>query len=204
RYAPLGEAGQRRLAASRALICGCGALGSVLANTLARAGVGHLRIVDRDFLELNNLQRQVLYDEEDVAAGLPKAIAARQRLAKINSEIEIDAVVADVDHTNIERLLDGVDCLIDGTDNFETRFLLNDAAVKLGIPWVYGGCLGAEGQSLTILPGQTPCLRCLMSEPPPAGESPTCDTAGILGPIINVIASMQACEAIKILSGHRE
>ena len=125
-------------------------------------GHGKLRIVDRDFLELNNLQRQVLYDEEDVAAGLPKAIAAKQRLAKINSEIEIDAIVSDVDHTNIERLLEGVDCLVDGRDNIETRFLLNDAAVKLGIPWVYGGCLGTEGQTITIVPGQTPCLRCLL------------------------------------------
>src|SRR5438132_7990279 len=133
RFAGVGVEGQRRLISSRALIVGCGALGSVSANTLARAGVGKLRIVDRDFFELNNLQRQVLYDEDDVAAGLPKAIAAKNRLERINSTIEIEAVVADVDHTNIERLLDGVDCLIDGTDNFETRFLLNDAAVKLGI-----------------------------------------------------------------------
>lgn len=204
RFAPLGRAGQEKLLASRALVVGCGALGAVIANTLARAGVGHLRIVDRDFLELNNLQRQVLYDEDDVAAGLPKAIAAKNRLAKINSEIEIDAVVGDVDHTNIERLLEGVDCLIDGTDNFETRFLLNDAAVKLGIPWIYGGCLGAEGQSLTILPGETPCLRCLMPEAPPPGSTPTCDSAGILATIIGVIASLEANEALKILSGHRE
>jgi molybdopterin-synthase adenylyltransferase len=204
RFAPLGVEGQRRLLASRALVVGCGALGSVIANTLARAGVGHLRIVDRDFLELNNLQRQVLYDEDDVAAGLPKAIAARNRLVKINSQIEIDAVVADVDPTNIEGLLAGVDCLVDGTDNFETRFLLNDAAVKLGIPWIYGGCLGAEGQTLTVLPGDTPCLRCLMPDPPPPGSSPTCDSAGILATIIGVIASWEAGEAIKILSGHRE
>ena len=166
--------------------------------------MGKLRLVDRDFLELNNLQRQVLYDEDDVAAGLPKAIAAKNRLAKINSAIEIEAVVADVDHTNIELLLDGADCLIDGTDNFETRFLLNDAAVKRGISWVYGGCLGAEGQSLTIIPGQTPCLRCLMPEPPPPGTTPTCDSAGILGTIIGVIASMEANEALKILSGHAD
>lgn len=204
RFAPLGVEGQRRLLGSRALVVGCGALGSVIINTLARAGVGNLRIVDRDFLELNNLQRQVLYDEDDVAAGLPKAIAAKNRLARINSEIEIEAHVADVDPTNIERLLAGVDCLVDGTDNFETRFLLNDAAVKLGIPWVYGGCLGAEGQSLTILPGKTPCLRCLIAEPPPPGSSPTCDSAGILGTIIGVIASFEANEAIKILSGHAE
>jgi molybdopterin-synthase adenylyltransferase len=204
RFAPIGVAGQQKLLASRVLVVGCGALGSVIANTLARAGVGSLRLVDRDFLELNNLQRQVLYDEDDVAAGLPKAIAAKNRLAKINSTIEIDAVVADVDHTNIERLLEGVDCLVDGTDNFETRFLLNDAAVKLGIAWVYGGCLGAEGQTLTILPGQTPCLRCLMPEPPPPGTTPTCDSAGILATIIGVIASCEANEALKILGGHRE
>lgn len=204
RYAPLGASGQRRLLSSRALVVGCGALGSYLASTLARAGVGDLRIVDRDFLELNNLQRQVLYDEDDVAAGLPKAIAAQNRLVKINSAIRVEAVVADLDHANILGLCDGVDCILDGTDNFETRFLLNDAALKLKIPWVYGGCLGAEGQTLTILPGQTPCLRCLMPEPPPPGSSPTCDSAGILATIIGVIASIQAGEAIKILSGHPE
>jgi molybdopterin/thiamine biosynthesis adenylyltransferase len=204
RYAPLGEQGQRRLLASRALVCGCGALGSVLANTLARAGVGHLRIVDRDFLELNNLQRQVLYEESDVAAELPKAIAAAEHLRRINSQIEIDSIVADVDAANIMALCDGVDCIVDGTDNFETRFLLNDASLSTKIPWVYGGCIGAEGQSMTILPGETPCLRCLMSEPPPPGTTPTCDTAGILGPIVGVIASLQACEALKILSGNRD
>lgn len=204
RFPPIGVEGQRRLLAARALVVGCGALGSVIANTLARAGVGHLRIVDRDFLELNNLQRQVLYDEDDVAAGLPKAIAAKNRLEKINFEIEIDAIVGDVDHTNISRLLAGVDCLVDGTDNFETRFLLNDAAVKHKVPWVYGGCLGAEGQSLTIIPGETPCLRCLMPEAPPPGSTPTCDSAGILATIIGVIASIEAGEALKILTGHRE
>jgi molybdopterin-synthase adenylyltransferase len=204
RFAPLGRQGQERLLASRALVVGCGALGAVIANTLARAGVGKLRIVDRDFLELNNLQRQVLYDEDDVAAGLPKAVAAKNRLARINSQIQIEEHVADVDHTNIERLLAGVDCLVDGTDNFETRFLLNDAAVKLGIPWIYGGCLGAEGQTLTILPGQTPCLRCLMPDPPPPGSTPTCDSAGILATIIGVVASLEANEALKILSGHAE
>lgn len=204
RYPPLGEAGQQRLAASRVLVCGCGALGSVLASTLVRAGVGRVRIVDRDFLELNNLQRQVLFDEEDVARQLPKAIAAAEKLRKINSQVEIEPVVADMDHTNIERLCDGVDVIVDGTDNFETRFLVNDAAVKLGIPWVYGGCLGAEGQTMTILPGETPCLRCLIQECPAPGTTPTCDTAGILGPAVNVIASIEAIEAIKILSGNRQ
>ncbi|MFO0902795.1 MAG: ThiF family adenylyltransferase [Pirellulales bacterium] len=204
RYAPLGEEGQRRLAASRALVCGCGALGSVIANTLARAGVGRLRIVDRDFLELNNLQRQVLYDEADVASGLPKAIAAAAKLRAINSQIEIEPIVADVDHRNISELTRDVDVIVDGTDNFEIRFLLNDASRQFGIPWVYGGCLGAEGQTMTILPGETPCLRCLMQDAPPPGTTETCDTAGILGPIINVIASIQACEALKILAGRRD
>jgi adenylyltransferase/sulfurtransferase len=204
RFAPFGEQGQRRLTQSRALVCGCGALGSVIANTLVRAGVGKVRIVDRDFLELNNLQRQVLYDEDDVAAGLPKAIAAQNRLKRINSQVDIDAIVADVDHTNIEQLLDGVEAIVDGTDNFETRFLLNDASLKFGVPWIYGGCIGAEGQTMTILPGETACLRCLMQETPPPGTTPTCDSAGILGPVINVIASLQSMEAIKILSGKRE
>jgi adenylyltransferase/sulfurtransferase len=163
-----------------------------------------LRIVDRDFVETNNLQRQVLFDEEDIAAGLPKAIAAVNKLRKINSQIALEPVVTDVDHTNIESLCRDVDMLLDGTDNFETRFLINDVAHKLRLPWIYGGCLGAEGQTLTILPGETPCLRCLVREPPPPGESPTCDTAGILGSIIGVIASIQACEALKILSGQRE
>jgi len=204
RYAPLGEDGQRNLAAGRALICGCGALGSVIAETLVRAGVGHVRIVDRDFLELNNLQRQVLFDEQDLADHLPKAIAAAAKLRRINSQVEVEAIVADVDSGNLLDLAHDCQVIVDGTDNFETRFLLNDVAVKHGIPWVYGGCLGAEGQTMTILPGDTACLRCLIPEPPPPGAVPTCDTAGILGPIVNVIASIEACEALKILSGRRE
>lgn len=204
RFAPIGETGQRRLAESSALVCGCGALGSVVANTLARAGVGKLRIVDRDFLETNNLQRQVLYDEQDVASGVPKAIAAAAKLRQINSQIEIEPLVTDVDYTNIRELVDSIDVIVDGTDNFETRMLLNDVALSRRIPWVYGGCLGAEGQSMTIVPGETACLRCLMQDTPPPGTTPTCDTAGILGPIINVIASLQACEAIKLLSGNRQ
>src|SRR5690606_14032490 len=179
RYPGIGEEGQKRLLASRALICGCGALGSVLANTLVRAGVGHVRIVDRDFLELNNLQRQILYDEDDVAAGIPKAIAAQRRLERINSQVKVEAIVADVDASNIGSLVEGVDIILDGTDNFETRFLLNDASLKYGIPWVYGGCIGAEGQTMTVLPGKSPCLRCFMAEAPPPGSTPTCDSAGI-------------------------
>jgi adenylyltransferase/sulfurtransferase len=204
RYAPIGCEGQRRLLESRVLIVGCGALGSVLANTLARAGVGMLRIVDRDFLELNNLQRQVLYDEADVAAGLPKAVVAGQRLRQINSQIQIDAVVADVDHRNITGLVQNVDLILDGTDNFEIRYLLNDVAVERRVPWIYGGCIGAVGQTMVVVPGETPCFRCLHPEPPPPGSTETCDTAGILAPIINVIASVQACEAIKLLAGQRE
>jgi molybdopterin-synthase adenylyltransferase len=204
RYPPFGEAGQARLAESAALVCGCGALGSVAANTLVRAGVGRVRIVDRDFVETNNLQRQVLFDERDVAEQLPKAIAAAAKLRKINSEVEVEPVVADVDPSNIERLCEGIDVIVDGTDNFETRFLLNDLAVSKRIPWVYGGCLGAEGQTMTILPGETPCLRCLIEECPLPGTLPTCDTAGILAPIVNVIASIEAIEAIKILSGRRD
>jgi molybdopterin-synthase adenylyltransferase len=203
RYAPLGEAGQRRLAASRALICGCGALGSLLANTLVRAGVGRVRLVDRDFVELSNLHRQTLFDEDDVAAGLPKAVAAAEKLRRINSTVEIEPIVAHVGPENVESLCQGIDAIVDGTDNFETRYLLNDAAVQLGLPWVYGGCIGAEGQTLTIVPGETSCLRCLLPECPPPGTTPTCDTAGVLAPIVGVIASIQAQEAIKLLSGNR-
>ena len=202
RYPPIGESGQGKLRDSQVLICGCGALGSVLANTLARAGVGHLRLVDRDFLELNNLQRQVLYEEADVEATIPKAVAAREKLRRINSQIEIEAHVVDVSSTNVLALVDGIDLILDGTDNFETRFLLNDVSLQQGIPWIYGGCIGAEGQSITIIPGETACLRCVMPEPPPPGSTPTCDTAGILGPAVNVTASFQACEALKILSGN--
>lgn len=204
RYAPLGVVGQQRLADARVLVCGCGALGSAIANTLVRAGVGMVRIVDRDFLELSNLQRQVLYDEADVAAGLPKAIAAANKLRGINSQVTVDAVVADVTHKNIAALAGDVDAILDGTDNFEVRFLLNDFALDRGLPWVYGGVIGAEGQSMTILPGQTPCLGCLVAEPPPPGTTPTCDTAGILGTVVNLIASIQATEGLKILSGHPE
>ena len=181
RYAPLGREGQERLQQSRVLICGCGALGSVIANTLARAGVGYLRIVDRDFLELNNLQRQVLFDEQDVAARLPKAIAAAKKIQQINSTVEIDPMVVDIDHRNILNLADSMDLILDGTDNFETRMLLNDAALRLSKPWIFGGCIGAEGQTMTIIPGQTACLRCVLRQPPQPGETPTCDTARHFG-----------------------
>lgn len=205
RFPPFGREGQEKVLRSRALIVGCGALGSVIANTLARAGVGQLRIVDRDFLEKSNLQRQVLYDEQDVERGLPKAIAAAEKIRQINSEIEVEPIVADVDASNLESLCRDVDVILDGSDNFELRFLLNDVSVKRSLPWVYGGCLGADGQTMTILPGETACLNCLMLDgPPPPGTTPTCDSFGIMAPIINVIASIQALEALKILSGNRE
>lgn len=204
RYPPIGVAGQERLAAARVLICGCGALGSAVADTLARAGVGQLRLVDRDFVEITNLQRQVLFDESDVAEQLPKTVAAAAKLRHINSTVEIESLVADVTAGNILQLCDGVDLIVDGTDNFETRFLLNEAALRSNIPWIYGGAIGATGQTMTILHGRPPCLRCVVPEPPPPGSMPTCDSAGILASAIHVIAAIQTCEAIKILSGNRD
>lgn len=203
-FEKIGEEGQRRLGAARVTLIGCGALGSVQAETLVRAGVGYLRIVDRDFLELNNLQRQVLFDEEDVASNLPKAEAARRKLARINSQVTIEAEVTDANYTNIERLADGADLLADGTDNFETRFLINDLAIKSDRPWVYGAVIGATGLCMAILPGETPCLRCVFEQAPPPEMNPTCDTAGVLGPVVQLVAGMQSMEAMKILSGRRE
>jgi adenylyltransferase/sulfurtransferase len=197
----IGVEGQRRLMASHVTLCGCGALGTVLASSLARAGVGHLRIIDRDFLEMHNLQRQVLFDENDVNEALPKAEAAARKLEAVNSTIHVEPVVTDIDHTNIVDLTADADLILDGTDNFETRYLINDVAVKLGKPWVYGGCIGSHGQVMTIIPGQTPCLRCVVESGPPPGMAPTCETAGILGPTVNIIASLQATEALKLLTG---
>ena len=205
RFPQFGIESQQRLRKASALVIGCGALGSIICNTLTRSGVGRLRIVDRDFLEESNLQRQVLFDEDDVKNNLPKSIAAAEKLRRINSQVEIEPIVADVTAANIETYIDGMDVFLDGTDNFEIRFLVNDVSVKHSIPWVYGGCLGAGGQTMTIIPGETACLNCLMLEgPPPPGTSATCDSFGILAPIINVIASIQSNEAIKILSGSRD
>lgn len=205
RFSPIGERGQENIRRGSALVAGCGALGSVIAETLVRAGTGLVRLVDRDFVELHNLQRQVLYTEDDVEAALPKAIAAARRLARINSEVRIEPVIADIDHRNIESLVRGIDVIVDGTDNFEVRFLINDVALKQGIPWIYGGCIGAEGQTMSILPGETGCLRCLLSDGPPApGTTPGCDLAGIVAPAVNVIASMESMEALKVLSGNRQ
>lgn len=200
-FEPLGEAGQRRLLDSRVTLIGCGALGTTLANAMVRAGVGSLRIVDRDYIELNNLQRQNLFDEQDIAENLPKAEAARRKLVRINSGVHIEAVVADVNAHNIETLIGDADLLLDGTDNFDTRFLINDVAVKRRIPWVYGACVAAVGLAMPIIPHTTPCLRCVFEQSPPPEMTPTCDTVGVLGPVVTMVASHQAMEAIKILAG---
>jgi molybdopterin-synthase adenylyltransferase len=204
RFPQLGEAGQKALLRSRVTLCGCGALGTVLANHLARAGVGMIRIIDRDFIETHNLQRQILFDEDDVASNLPKAEAAARKIRAINSSITVEPVVTDLDHTNILDLVGDADLILDGTDNFETRYLINDAAVKLDKPWIFGGVIGSEGQTMTIVPGKTPCLRCLIETAPPPGMTPTCETAGVLGPAVAVIASFEAIEAIKLLAGKHD
>ncbi len=200
----IGEEGQRALAAARVLLIGCGALGTHIADALVRAGVGFLRVVDRDFVELHNLQRQVLFDEGDSERGLPKALAAAGRLRRINSAVAIEPVVDDVNAGNIAALIGDIDLIIDGTDNFETRYLLNDAAVRAGKPWVYGGVLATYGMTMTIVPGDTPCLRCVFPDPPPPGSAPTCDTAGVLGPAVATIAAIEASEALKLLVGARD
>ncbi|MCY3018629.1 MAG: ThiF family adenylyltransferase [Planctomycetota bacterium] len=203
-FSAIGEAGQQRICRATAVVAGCGALGTASANALARAGVGHLRIVDRDFVEESNLQRQVLFDEHDCRENLPKAIAAERNLRAINSAIAITGIVTDINPANAEELVKGADVVVDGTDNFETRFLLNDACVKHGIPWVYGGAVGSTGLMMTIIPGQTPCLRCLFETAPPPGMTPTCETAGILGALPGVVGNWQAAEALKICAGRRD
>jgi adenylyltransferase/sulfurtransferase len=200
----IGVEGQRRLRDARVVLFGCGALGTVLANTLVRAGVGFMRICDRDFIERDNLQRQVLFDEDDIAANLPKAQAAANKLRRINSEVSIEPVVVDVNPTNIHELAKDADLLLDGTDNFETRFLINDLAVRSNRPWIYGAVIGATGLCMTIVPRDTPCLRCVFEEAPPPEMNPTCDTAGVLGPAVNLVASLQAIEAVKLLIGRRD
>ena len=200
----IGKAGQERIRAARVTLCGVGALGTVLANTLVRAGVGHVRVIDRDFVEPSNLQRQVLFDESDVTNNLPKAEAAAAKLRAINSEVGVEPVVADIDRTNVEEFCRDADLILDGTDNFEVRYTINDAAVKLNKPWVYGGAVGVEGMTMTIIPGETPCLRCVFEQSPGPGEVGTCETAGVLGPIVGVVASLQATEALKILAGRAD
>ena len=200
RFSGMGDAGQQRLLDGSLVIVGCGALGSFQAGALARAGVGRLRIVDRDYVELSNLQRQWLFDESDAREALPKAVAAARKLASINSGVRVEPVVADLAPANADDLLSEVDLILDGTDNFETRYLINDYAVSRGVPWIYGAAVGSYGISMTVIPRETACMKCIYPDPPD-GAQPTCETAGVLGPITSLIASWQVGEAMKILCG---
>jgi molybdopterin-synthase adenylyltransferase len=197
----IGEKGQEKLLSSRVLLVGCGALGAAQAESLARAGVGTLRIVDRDFVEFSNLQRQTLFSEQDARERLPKAVAATKRIAEINSELAVEEIVADVNHSNIEGLIKDCDLILDGTDNFQTRYLINDACVKHDKTWIYGAAVSSYGVTMTVRPNETPCLRCIFEEMPPAGSAATCDTAGVIQPIISVVAAVQVVEALKVLTG---
>ena len=199
RFAPLGEAGQAKIRAASVAIVGCGALGTVQAEAMARAGVGLLRIIDRDFVEWSNLQRQFLFEEADAAEALPKAIAAARRLARVNSEVRVEPMVADLTAANVEDLFEDIDLILDGTDNFETRFLINDAAVDREIPWIYGAAVGSYGIKLAIIPGKSACFRCVYPEPP-RGAQPTCETEGVLAPVTATIAALQVADALKILA----
>jgi len=198
----MGREGQRRLLQSSAVVVGCGAIGAQTAQLLARAGVGRLRVIDRDFVEPSNLQRQALFDEEDARKAWPKAVAAETKLRQLNSEIEIAGVVADLTARNVRELLAGADLILDGTDNFETRFLLNDYAVEAGRPWIYAAAVGSYGVMHAIRPGETACLACLVEAAGFAAVlEETCDTAGVLGPAVGLVSSLEAAEALKFLSG---
>ncbi|MBF0253827.1 MAG: ThiF family adenylyltransferase [Candidatus Omnitrophica bacterium] len=203
-FSGVGEAGQKKLLASRIVVIGCGALGTVQANALVRSGIGDVVIVDRDYVEENNLQRQILFDEEDVRQKLPKAVAAERKLKLINSKVRVTSIVADVNHKNIESLVGPADLVMDGVDNFETRLLLNDVCVKNNKPWIYGACIGSYGITMPVIPGKTPCVRCVFETAPPPGLTPTCDTAGILSSTVNLVASLQVAEAMKILMGQED
>jgi adenylyltransferase/sulfurtransferase len=200
-FAGIGREGQARLGTARVVVVGCGALGSVASEMMVRAGVRSLTVVDRDFVEESNLQRQSLFDEADVALGLPKAAAAETHLRALNAGVEVRGVVTDLVSDNADALVAGADLVLDGTDNFETRFLLNDVCVRAGIPWVYGACVGSYGLALLVRPKVSPCLRCLLEERPAPGSGPTCDTAGVVAPIVHVIAGIQVGEAMKLLAG---
>ncbi|HHT9138951.1 MAG TPA: ThiF family adenylyltransferase [Candidatus Wunengus sp. YC60] len=196
----IGNKGQKILMEKTAVLVGCGALGCTSANLLVRSGIKRLKVIDRDFIEESNLQRQSLFDEEDIKRNLPKAVAAQKKLQKINSQVQIEAIVVDLNPSNIETIIGNANVVIDGTDNFETRFLINDYCVKHGIPWIYGACIGSVGLTMNIIPSKTPCLRCVLDTIPPFGATETCDTAGIIAPIASMIASIQATEALKILT----
>ncbi len=201
-FGGIGEEGQLQLLKSRALIIGCGALGSAQAESLARAGVAKLRIVDRDFVEASNLQRQTMFTEHDAEERIPKAVAAANHIREINADIGVEAEIADVNYSNVERLIKDCDVVLDGTDNFATRYLINDACVKHKVNWIYGAAVGSYGVTMTIRPHQTPCLRCVFEDAPPAASAPTCDTAGVIMPIISVVAAVQVTEALKLLTGN--
>lgn len=198
-YGEIGLEGQEKLLDKKAVIIGCGALGTVIANNLVRSGVGYIKLIDRDYIEISNLQRQILFDEEDILNNLPKAVAAEIKLKKINSSIKIESIVTDVNSRNIEGFCQGMDVILDATDNLQTRYLINDTSIKLNIPWVYGGAIGSSGMVHTIIPNVTPCLRCMFPEIPPVGATETCDTAGVLNTITSIVASLQSMEAIKLL-----
>ncbi len=200
RFAPFGAAGQEQLNTATVVIIGCGALGTVQASLLVRAGAGTIHLIDRDYIEESNLQRQVLFTESDAREALPKAEAARRHLAQANSEVRIEAHVSDLNPDNADELLSEADAILDATDNFETRYLINDYAIREGIPWIYGAAVGAYGIAMPVLPGETACFRCVYPTPP-SGVQPTCETAGVLGPVTSLIGSIQAMEALKILSG---
>ena len=204
RFSAVGAAGQERIRGSRVVVVGGGALGTVAVDLLARAGVGRITVVDRDFVELSNLQRQLLFDEADAAAGTPKAVAAAAAVARINSEVEVRPIVADVTPDNVEGIVEEAQVVLDGTDNFETRLLLNDACVKHAIPWIYGGAIGSTGMSMTVLPGETPCFRCTFPRRPQAGTVATCETAGVLSSTVVTVAALQFTETVKLLVGDRE
>lgn len=197
----IGRAGQAKLAKSTVVIIGCGALGTVAAASLARAGIGRLRIVDRDFIEYHNLQRQILFDEDDVRNQIPKAVAAERHLRKVNSSIEIEGIVSDVNYRNIERFTAGADVILDGVDNLETRYLINDVSLKQATPWVYGAAVSSDGMTMNIIPGRTPCIRCLFPSMPASGRVATCDTAGVVSSAPFIIGALQSVEAMKILIG---
>lgn len=197
----IGEAGQRRLAASTVLVLGCGALGTNAAQLLVRAGIGTVQIVDRDLVELSNLQRQVLFDQRDAEQRAPKAIAAAAHLAAVDPGLEILPFVVDLTADNAEDFIEDVDLVVDGTDNLESRYLVNDVCTKLGKPWIYGGVIGTDGLTMAVIPGEGPCMRCVFAQPPPPGSLPTCDTAGVLNTAPAVIASLQVTAALRVLLG---
>jgi adenylyltransferase/sulfurtransferase len=202
-FQPIGAEGQQKLAGGQVVIVGCGALGTAQANALVRAGVGRLRIVDRDYVEESNLHRQSLFDEADAAQTLPKAVAAERKLKRIKSEVQVEGVVADVDSRNIEEFVRGCQVIVDATDNYETRYLLNDASLELGIPWIYGAVVGSYATTMTILPGRTPCLACVFPHPP-QGLHETCDTVGVISPAVSWAAAVQVTEALKLLVGRQD